>query len=416
MLTACPGGDSPGDSESFDLAVELTNPANTDVIQTPDVVVNITGSVKSVQEIEAVNWHNDRGGSGRATGKEKFVTGNIVLQLGTNNITITAKDVEGQTTSTSLTVERENTAPSAKNEVDTSPELMYSYYADLSNAAPVDSASILSKPVWLFVNPGSDWLAKGIASVRISCCKGQDGPGEGEPYDGGADVAAAPWATLIDFSGYAVGGTRRARVTATFTDGTTSGGDVFDFAVAGGATDANTAPLISGIPQPVTTVGNQYSFRPSAQDPDGDTMQFSVTNKPDWAKFSKSTGRLYGTPSSNNIGFYDDIVISVSDGQTTSSLMPFAIEVQPFGGGSATLTWAPPTERTDNSTLRNLAGFHIYYGQNSGDYANKITLKNPGLSNYMVDNLSQGQWFFVVTAFDGDGLESNPSNEGSKSF
>ena len=63
-----------------------------------------------------------------------------------------------------------------------------------------------------------------------------------------------------------------------------------------------------------------------------------------------------------------------------------------------------------------LAGFHVYYGQTSRDYANKVTLDNAGLSRYVIDNLSSGRWYFVVTAFDSNGIESNPSEEGSKLF
>jgi hypothetical protein len=34
----------------------------------------------------------------------------------------------------------------------------------------------------------------------------------------------------------------------------------------------------------------------------------------------------------------------------------------------------------------------------------------------MVENLSSGPWYFVITAFDENGLESNPSGEGTKTF
>ena len=49
-----------------------------------------------------------------------------------------------------------------------------------------------------------------------------------------------------------------------------------------------------------------------------------------------------------------------------------------------------PTHRIDNSPLNNLKGFNVYYGQTSGDYANKVVVNNAGLTNYVVDNLSNG--------------------------
>jgi hypothetical protein len=109
-------------------------------------------------------------------------------------------------------------------------------------------------------------------------------------------------------------------------------------------------------------------------------------------------------------------VLSVSDGFSSASLPSFSISVDAMASGSATMSWTIPTERTDNTPLNNLAGFNIYYGQTSGDYGNKMTVSNPGLTTYMVENLSSGPWYFVITAFDANGLESNPSGEGTKSF
>ena len=58
---------------------------------------------------------------------------------------------------------------------------------------------------------------------------------------------------------------------------------------------ANRAPTISGTPSSGVLVGAAYSFQPSASDPDGNTLTFSITNKPGWATFSTPTGRLSGT-------------------------------------------------------------------------------------------------------------------------
>lgn len=404
-------------ASASELTLEFTNPAGTDVIATPDIVVNIAGTVQSTASIDYVAWQNDRGGQGYADGKESWVTGDIVLQLGTNIITVTATDSFDAQVSRTLTVERENTAPSASNIEPTGPELLFSYKADLSNAAPVEDASILQEQVYFYVQPSSEWTNRGIQSIRVNCCKGIAGPGDGEGYTFPKDTTQAPWSRSIGLSSFAVGGTRRMRVTATFNDGSSSDSSVFDFTIAPPGDQPNSAPLISGVPSGTATGDVQYSFRPSAQDPDGDTMKFSIVNKPAWAEFRSSTGRLFGTPSANDVGRHDNIIISVSDGQESTALPAFAIDVEAVSAGSATLTWSIPTERTDNTPLgNNLAGFNVYYGQESGDYSNKVILDNSGLTTYMVDNLSNGQWFFIVTAFDSDGLESNPSNEGQKTF
>lgn len=91
---------------------------------------------------------------------------------------------------------------------------------------------------------------------------------------------------------------------------------------------ANRAPRISGAPATVATVGQAFSFRPTASDPDGDRLTWRIVNRPAWATFSASTGKLAGTPPATAAGVYIGIRISVSDGKATTALAPFAIEVK----------------------------------------------------------------------------------------
>lgn len=85
--------------------------------------------------------------------------------------------------------------------------------------------------------------------------------------------------------------------------------------------------------------------------------------------------------------------------------------------GSATLSWLPPTQRTDNSPLTNLAGYKIYVGTTSGDYTEVITIDNPGISEYVIENLSSGEtYYFVMTSVDTNNIESAFSSEGSKTI
>ena len=85
--------------------------------------------------------------------------------------------------------------------------------------------------------------------------------------------------------------------------------------------------------------------------------------------------------------------------------------------GTATLSWLPPTENTDGTALTNLAGYKIYYGTNEGAYTKVITIDNVGIATYVVDNLAAGNtYYFVVTAFDSAGLQSDYSSVGSKTI
>ena len=79
--------------------------------------------------------------------------------------------------------------------------------------------------------------------------------------------------------------------------------------------------------------------------------------------------------------------------------------------GSATLSWAAPTTRTDGTPLTNLTGYKIYYGRMSGIYDYQIDINNPGVLSYVVENLVSGGWYFALTAYDSDGIESDRSNE-----
>lgn len=97
---------------------------------------------------------------------------------------------------------------------------------------------------------------------------------------------------------------------------------------------SNTAPKISGTPPTTATVGQAYSFRPTASDANGDTLSFSIANKPAWASFSTSTGALTGTPASTNVGTTSNIVIKVSDGKASTSLPAFSVAVASSGGTS----------------------------------------------------------------------------------
>ena len=47
----------------------------------------------------------------------------------------------------------------------------------------------------------------------------------------------------------------------------------------------NRPPVISGSPATSVTVGQAYSFTPTASDPDGQALSFSIANRPSWATF-----------------------------------------------------------------------------------------------------------------------------------
>jgi hypothetical protein len=173
---------------------------------------------------------------------------------------------------------------------------------------------------------------------------------------------------------------------------------------------ANHAPTISGTPPKAVNAGTAYSFRPTAADADGDTLTFSIANRPAWATFNAATGQLSGTPSSASSGNYANVVISVSDGKAKAALAAFSITVADISNGAASLTWMPPTQNTDGSTLTNLAGYRIVYGVSAAQLTQTIQVTNAGMSSYVVENLAPGTYYFAVRAYTTSGAESEDSN------
>lgn len=277
----------------------------------------------------------------------------------------------------------------------------------------VRSASTTNRPPVISGSPATSVTAGNSYSFR---------PTASDP-DGntlGFSITNRPsWATFSTSTGQLAGRPTSTQVgtysniVIRVSDGKTSVAlPAFSIAVRA-STSSNTAPRISGTPLTSVRAGVAYSFTPTASDANGDTLTFSIANKPSWASFSTSTGRLSGTPSTSHVGTYSNVVIRVSDGKATASLPAFAINVTAVASGSATLSWTPPTRNTDGTSLTNLSGYRIYYGTSSSALNQTVQLNNPSLSRYVLENLSPGTYYFAVKAVAG-GSESALSNVASK--
>lgn len=177
-------------------------------------------------------------------------------------------------------------------------------------------------------------------------------------------------------------------------------------------------PTISGTPATQVQAGAHYSFTPSVSDPSGKVLSFAIQNLPRWASFSIASGQLSGTPASSDVGSYANIVISVSDGTLNAALAPFTITVTapPATTGSATLSWTPPDKNTDGSAVTTLSGFVISYGTSASALSQAVSISNPATTSYTIQNLSQGTWYFAVSATASDGTVSSLSSVVSKTI
>ena len=141
------------------------------------------------------------------------------------------------------------------------------------------------------------------------------------------------WATLSSSTG-TLSGTPQAGdeniysgITISVSDGTDTVSLASFSITVSAVVISNNAPVISGTASTSVEAGQSYSFTPTVNDADGDTLTYSVTNLPLWAILITTTGNLSGTPQAGAEGIYDNIVITVSDGTDTASLAPFTIEV-----------------------------------------------------------------------------------------
>jgi hypothetical protein len=68
----------------------------------------------------------------------------------------------------------------------------------------------------------------------------------------------------------------------------------------------------------------------------------------------------------------------------------------------------------DPSVSANISGYKVYVGNSSRTYHSPIAIGNQ--TSYTVAGLSNGTYYFAVTAFDVDGNESDYSNEASQTI
>ncbi len=189
----------------------------------------------------------------------------------------------------------------------------------------------------------------------------------------------------------------------TVTDGTDSA-TLGPFSIT--VTAVNTPPTISGTPPAEINANSAYSFTPTAADADGDVLTFSITGKPAWANFASSSGRLSGTPGDADVGTYDGIRITVTDGTDSATLGPFSITVNTVSLGSVTLTWNAPIKNVDGTQLTDLIAYKIYWGTTPGTYPNSVRIDNPGVTTFVLENLAPGTYEFAATAINSQEQES----------
>ena len=84
--------------------------------------------------------------------------------------------------------------------------------------------------------------------------------------------------------------------------------------------------------------------------------------------------------------------------------------------GTATVSWSAPTANTNGSALTDLAGYHIHYGTSANSMTQEVDVQSAGTVSYTVAGLAAGTWYFEVSAYTTNGVESGLSTVGSKTI
>lgn len=347
------------------------------------------------------------------------------------SFTPTAVDPEGQRLTFSIankpswaafstTTGRLSGTPSASNVRTFSNILISVSDGSLSTSLPAFSITVTAAPNRAPTISGTPATSVAAGSAYSFTPTGSDPDGQTLTYS----IANKPsWAAFSTSTGR-LSGTPSSSNVGTFSnirisvsDGSLSA-SLPEFAIT--VTSANRAPSISGTPSTSVVTGSAYSFTPTASDPDGDTLAFSITGKPAWATFSTATGALTGTPTAAQAGSYPNIVITVSDGKVSQALPAFTITATQPGGtggsGTAVLSWSAPAQNTDGSALTDLAGYKVYHGTSATSLTDVVQLNGSGTTSYTFTQLSSGTHYFAVSAYNASGVESAKSAVGSKTI
>ena len=136
------------------------------------------------------------------------------------------------------------------------------------------------------------------------------------------------------------------------------------------------------------------------------------------------TSSIIGCSGASNESVLNAINASAFDEQTVTSneqtvtgeedLVPFVVAASDKTG-VATLSWMPPIENTDGSQLTDLAGYVIYYGKTIDSLTESVSINNPGLTSYTIENLdSNTMYYYTITSINNSNIQSGYSSISNK--
>ncbi|MCI5227106.1 MAG: hypothetical protein D3918_10740, partial [Candidatus Electrothrix sp. AX2] len=119
--------------------------------------------------------------------------------------------------------------------------------------------------------------------------------------------------------------------------------------------DPNHPPVITNAPPAYAGVGRLYQFTMTAEDPDGDSVSFSLSAAPAGMTIESDTGRINWTPAENQLGSHT-LKVRVEDGRGGEDIEDFPVTV--VFPPVVTLEAAPPIIGCEESVLLSWTSEH----------------------------------------------------------
>lgn len=147
--------------------VTIATPTSATTYATNASTMALGGTASDSVGVTQVTWSNSRGGSGTATGATNWSVASIALQTGSNVLTVTARDAAGNTSTDTLTVTRDNTAPTVTITGPTSSTTYATSSSTISLSGSASDAVGVSLVSWSNSRGGSG-NASGTTSWSVS--------------------------------------------------------------------------------------------------------------------------------------------------------------------------------------------------------------------------------------------------------
>ncbi|HEY9051917.1 MAG TPA: fibronectin type III domain-containing protein [Gammaproteobacteria bacterium] len=295
----------------------------------------------------------------------------------------------------------------------------YQYYVtafDAANNTNASSTLVVSTPALIVPDTTSPSVP---TNLRTSTA----------PTTSNVALAWNPSTDNIGVSGYRVyrnGSLIATAVSNSYTDNTVSASTSYTYVVLAFDAANNTASsnsLLVNTPSPADTTaptapGNLRTSSTPTQTQvsliwDASTDNIGVAYYRVYrnsTQISQTTNTTYidssvaaGTSYSYTVRAYD-----AAGNFTASSALQ--VSTAAAAAASASLSWTPPTQNSDDSALTDLTGYVIYYGTSPTSLNNTLQV-NLGLTEVVIDNLQSGvTYYFAITAVNSLGVESDLSN------